>query len=125
MTTFSATAKRRAALFLGAATLATSAGLGAAAPASAAASDCNGYQLCLFTDANYGGTLIRWNYLPAGGTLPSDHDSVSSIVNNSGSNICFYEHPGYGGLKFTVGPWQKWATVPDWINDKISSLTPC
>lgn len=52
-------------------------------------------------------------------------DLASSVVNTTGSHICFFEHNGYGGLQFTIGPWEKWPTVPGWINDKISSVEYC
>ncbi|MEU1286802.1 peptidase inhibitor family I36 protein [Kitasatospora sp. NPDC005856] len=52
-------------------------------------------------------------------------DAASSVVNNTGSSICFYEHNNYGGAEFRIGPWEKWAAVPSWINDKISSFKYC
>ncbi|MEU3778624.1 peptidase inhibitor family I36 protein [Streptomyces sp. NPDC032472] len=52
-------------------------------------------------------------------------DITSSVVNNTGSSICFYEHNWYGGLEFKIGPWEKWPSVPSWINDKISSFKYC
>ncbi|MFE5539109.1 peptidase inhibitor family I36 protein [Streptomyces sp. NPDC056492] len=60
--------------------------------------------------------LWRWKGMP---------DRASSVVNNTGSGICFYEHVGYGGLEFRIGPREKWASVPSWINDKISSFKYC
>ncbi|MBC2874272.1 MULTISPECIES: peptidase inhibitor family I36 protein [Streptomyces] len=52
-------------------------------------------------------------------------DVASSVVNNTGSSICFYEHNGYGGLQFKIGPHEQWPSVPSWINDKISSFKYC
>ncbi|MFJ8160125.1 peptidase inhibitor family I36 protein [Streptomyces sp. NPDC096136] len=52
-------------------------------------------------------------------------DITSSVVNNTGSSICFYENNWYGGLEFKIGPREQWPSVPSWINDKISSLTFC
>ncbi|MFJ3876864.1 peptidase inhibitor family I36 protein [Streptomyces sp. NPDC090077] len=52
-------------------------------------------------------------------------DTASSVVNNTGSSICFYEHNNYGGLQFKIGPREKWPSVPSWINDRISSFTYC
>ncbi|MGK5639890.1 peptidase inhibitor family I36 protein [Streptomyces sp. URMC 126] len=52
-------------------------------------------------------------------------DVTSSVINNTGSSICFYEHNGYGGLQFKVGPREQWPSVPSWINDKISSFKYC
>ncbi|MFD5417496.1 peptidase inhibitor family I36 protein [Streptomyces sp. NPDC127069] len=52
-------------------------------------------------------------------------DVTSSVVNNTGSAICFYENNWYGGLEFRTGPHEQWASVPGWINDKISSFKYC
>lgn len=60
--------------------------------------------------------LFRWKGM---------QDSASSVVNNTGSSICFYEHNKYGGLEFKVGPHEKWSSVPSWINDRISSYRYC
>ncbi|MBC2874273.1 MULTISPECIES: peptidase inhibitor family I36 protein [Streptomyces] len=105
---------------------------------------CPANWVCLWSDNNY----IRGN--PGGGTdygaVGSDsdvsdmgkfkfesklwrwkgmQDEASSVVNNTGSSICFYEHNGYSGLEFKIGPGEKWASVPSWINDKISSFKHC
>ncbi|MGV9311913.1 hypothetical protein ACWDR0_06915 [Streptomyces sp. NPDC003691] len=52
-------------------------------------------------------------------------DSVSSISNSTDLRMCFYEHGNFGGLEFRIGPGEMWATIPGWINDKISSYRPC
>ncbi|WP_416874655.1 peptidase inhibitor family I36 protein [Kitasatospora sp. SC0581] len=52
-------------------------------------------------------------------------DVTSSVVNNTGSSICFYENNDYGGLEFRIGPWERWPSLPSWINDKISSFKYC
>ncbi|MFE4632187.1 hypothetical protein ACFRJ1_02245 [Streptomyces sp. NPDC056773] len=52
-------------------------------------------------------------------------DTTSSIGNSTSFSMCFYEHKNYGGLEFRIGPGEWWATVPSWINDKISSYRPC
>ncbi|MEV7187310.1 peptidase inhibitor family I36 protein [Kitasatospora sp. NPDC093102] len=52
-------------------------------------------------------------------------DVTSSVLNNTGSSICFYEHNNYGGAEFRIGPWEHWPYVPSWINDKISSFKYC
>ncbi|MER7701830.1 peptidase inhibitor family I36 protein [Kitasatospora sp. NPDC097605] len=105
---------------------------------------CPANWVCLWSDYNF----VRGN--PAGGydygAVGSDQnvpdmgkfvyeskswrwkgmqDQASSVVNNTGSSICFYEHNGYGGAEFRIGPWEKWATVPGWINDRISSFKYC
>ncbi|MBD0674975.1 peptidase inhibitor family I36 protein [Streptomyces sp. CBMA156] len=52
-------------------------------------------------------------------------DITSSVLNNTGSHICFYEHNDYGGAEFKVGPHEQWPSLPSWINDKISSFKYC
>ncbi|MEO3977783.1 hypothetical protein [Streptomyces sp. CAU 1734] len=52
-------------------------------------------------------------------------DSTSSIGNSTDLRMCFYEHGNYGGLEFRIGPGEWWATLPGWINDRISSYRPC
>ncbi|WP_331728380.1 peptidase inhibitor family I36 protein [Streptomyces sp. NBC_00158] len=52
-------------------------------------------------------------------------DVTSSVLNNTGSSICFYEHNNYGGLEFKIGPREHWPSLPSWINDKISSFKYC
>ncbi|MET8831903.1 peptidase inhibitor family I36 protein [Streptomyces sp. NPDC004610] len=127
MTALTANVKRRAALFFGAATLAASAGLMNATPAAAAASDCNGWAVCYWEHNDYNGGVYVFG---SPGTLPQGtptfgHDLASSIVNNTGSAYCFYEHSYMTGLQFRIGPWERWGSVPSWINDKISSFKPC
>ncbi|MGE7387000.1 peptidase inhibitor family I36 protein [Streptomyces sp. NPDC004126] len=60
--------------------------------------------------------LARWKGM---------QDRASSVVNNTGNSVCFYEHNDYGGLEFRIGPREKWSSVPSWINDKISSFKYC
>ncbi|MET9400386.1 peptidase inhibitor family I36 protein [Kitasatospora sp. NPDC002965] len=79
----------------------------------AVGSDQNVSDMGKFT---YESKLFRWKGM---------QDSASSVVNNTGSSICFYEHNGYGGLEFRIGPSEKWASVPSWINDRISSFKFC
>ncbi|MFB6889068.1 peptidase inhibitor family I36 protein [Kitasatospora sp. NPDC056327] len=52
-------------------------------------------------------------------------DITSSVLNNTGSSICFYEHNGYGGAEFRIGPHEQWPSLPSWINDRISSFKYC
>ncbi|GAA2994731.1 hypothetical protein GCM10020229_04050 [Kitasatospora albolonga] len=111
---------------------------------SSGSGSCPANWVCLWSDNNF----VRGN--PKGGTdygaVGSDEntadmgkivfesklwrwkgmqDEASSVVNNTGSAICFYEHNNYGGLEFRVGPHEKWASVPGWINDRISSFKYC
>ncbi|MEV7288150.1 peptidase inhibitor family I36 protein [Streptomyces sp. NPDC093252] len=125
MTALTATVKRRAALLLGAASLAASAGLVNATPAAAAVSDCNGWSVCYFQHNNYEGDVYVFGPGLPQGTPEWGHDLASSIVNNTGSAYCFYEHPYMTGAQFRIGPWERWASLPSWINDKISSFKPC
>ncbi|MFF4450008.1 hypothetical protein [Streptomyces sp. NPDC001502] len=52
-------------------------------------------------------------------------DTTSSIGNSTNLSLCFYEHKNYGGLEFRIGPGEWWATIPSWIDNKISSYRPC
>ncbi|MFS8105227.1 peptidase inhibitor family I36 protein [Lentzea alba] len=49
-------------------------------------------------------------------------DITSSLVNNTPYRICFYSDNNFRGLQFCVGPYERWASVPYWINDRISSF---
>ncbi|MGW3230082.1 peptidase inhibitor family I36 protein [Kitasatospora sp. NPDC001095] len=62
---------------------------------------------------------------PEGAFWQGMQDITSSVVNNTGSSICFYEHNNYGGLEFRIGPREQWPSLPSWINDKISSFKYC
>ncbi|MFJ6621423.1 peptidase inhibitor family I36 protein [Kitasatospora sp. NPDC091335] len=52
-------------------------------------------------------------------------DTTSSVLNNTGSSICFYENNWCAGPEFRIGPWERWPLVPSWINDRISSFKYC
>ncbi|MFJ3903943.1 peptidase inhibitor family I36 protein [Streptomyces sp. NPDC090025] len=118
--------KSRLALLGAASVLAASAGvLVNASPADAAGCMGDGRSLCLRRDDNYGGYSLPFHMPNVNSNMGQYQDQVSSIVNDSSYSICFYEHPGYGGLEFRIGPWEWWATLPWWINDKISSFRPC
>ncbi|MFF2546952.1 peptidase inhibitor family I36 protein [Kitasatospora sp. NPDC058063] len=60
-----------------------------------------------------------------GGLWTGMQDTTSSVLNNTGSSICFYENNNYGGLEFRIGPREQWPSVPSWINDRISSFKYC
>ncbi|MFJ3903942.1 hypothetical protein [Streptomyces sp. NPDC090025] len=109
--------------------LAASAGLVATAPTAAAATTAPAGALSgvfIYANPNYsipvypGGAPSQIANL----TGPAK-DSVSSIGNSTDLHLCFYEHANYGGLEFRIGPGEWWATIPGWINDKISSYRPC
>ncbi|MER6911860.1 hypothetical protein ABT354_09325 [Streptomyces sp. NPDC000594] len=53
------------------------------------------------------------------------HDTTSSISNSTDLRMCFYEHTNFRGLEFRIGPGEWWATIPSWIDNKISSYRPC
>ncbi|MEV7284145.1 peptidase inhibitor family I36 protein [Streptomyces sp. NPDC093252] len=122
--------KRRTSLFAGALalTLASTGGVLATATPAAAATCMGQTSLCFSQHNNYGGwTLPYWvgsgTYITS---LPNGyHDQVSSLVNESPYSFCFYEHPNMGGLQFRIGPNESWATIPSWMNDKISSFRAC
>ncbi|MFI0977717.1 hypothetical protein ACH4SP_11950 [Streptomyces sp. NPDC021093] len=126
---FLAKTKQQLALAAAVGTLAATAGVAATAtPAAAAAAT---------TDANFAGVFIYANpnysipVYPSGAPVTvgeltgSGKDSTSSIGNSTNLSMCFYEHKNYGGLEFRIGPGEWWATIPNWINDKISSYRPC
>ncbi|MFE7131002.1 peptidase inhibitor family I36 protein [Streptomyces sp. NPDC057638] len=121
--------KHRTALLAALAILTASAGvLANTTPAQATeAAGCmgNGRSLCLRAHENYGGFSLPFSMPNVFSNLGQYQDQVSSIVNDSIYSICFYEHPGYGGLEFRIGPWEWWPSLPGWINDKISSFRPC
>ncbi|GLF92958.1 hypothetical protein [Streptomyces yaizuensis] len=52
-------------------------------------------------------------------------DTTSSISNSTNLSMCFYEHSAHRGLEFRIGPGENWATIPSWIDNKISSYRPC
>ncbi|MEV7286381.1 peptidase inhibitor family I36 protein [Streptomyces sp. NPDC093252] len=112
-------------LLAGAAALAATAGLATATPAAAGTPDrCNGLALCLFEHSNYDGTAWVWFSVPRSDSVRAGNDATSSLVNNSANSLCFYENQGTG-LEFRIGPWERWGSVPSWINDKISSFRIC
>ncbi|MFD7440849.1 peptidase inhibitor family I36 protein [Streptomyces sp. NPDC059909] len=53
------------------------------------------------------------------------NDLASSVVNNTWSSICFYEHSWYSGIEFKTGPREQWPYVPWWIDNKIGSFKWC
>ncbi|MED7955032.1 peptidase inhibitor family I36 protein [Streptomyces sp. BE20] len=101
---------------------------------------CPGNHVCLWSENDYVGATSGSKF----GSIASDQnvadmgklkrdgalwtgmqDTASSVLNNTGSSICFYEHNGYGGLEFRIGPREHWPSVPSWINDRISSFKYC
>ncbi|MFD4860633.1 peptidase inhibitor family I36 protein [Streptomyces atratus] len=52
-------------------------------------------------------------------------DTTSSVGNSTNLSMCFYEQKNYGGLEFRIGPGEWWATIPSWIDNKISPYRPC
>ncbi|RPK33554.1 peptidase inhibitor family I36 protein [Streptomyces sp. ADI93-02] len=96
---------------------------GAAQPGTAA----SGISIC--KDAGGKNCTTRqattvWDLAVAVGS--SWQDSISSIGNNSGYNICFYEHNNHQGRSFIVPNGQgvnDLSTIG--FNDSVSSWKPC
>ncbi|MFE3068497.1 hypothetical protein [Streptomyces sp. NPDC059247] len=119
-------ARQRLAVVSAVGALAASAGLVTTASPATAAPDRALAGVFIYANPNYsipvypGGAPVQVANL--GGPA---QDSVSSIGNSTDLRMCFYEHGNYGGLEFRIGPGEWWATLPGWINDKISSYRPC
>ncbi|MGE7387001.1 peptidase inhibitor family I36 protein [Streptomyces sp. NPDC004126] len=123
-------------------TMATSASAASVFSIGHGAGSCPSGFVCLWSEGNFiEGKFV--NYAKFGsfgsnqnvgdmGKLKRDpggdkgmQDITSSVLNNTGSGICFYEHNNYGGLEFRIGPGEHWPSLPSWINDKISSFKYC
>lgn len=87
--------------------------------------------VCFWVDNNYKGygvALVGPSFSVADilkEGFPVMDNKISSFVNNTGGNYCLYEKEGYGGAVMKMGPREHWASLPDWINDKTSSMKPC
>ncbi|MFJ2742932.1 hypothetical protein ACIO3O_25075 [Streptomyces sp. NPDC087440] len=119
--------KQHLALAAAVGTLAATAGaLATAAPAGAAATGANFAGVFIYANPNYSIPVYPSGApVQVGELTGSGKDSTSSIGNSTNLSMCFYEHKNYGGLEFRIGPGEWWATIPGWINDKISSYRPC
>ncbi len=123
-------------------TVATSAGATAVFDIGHGAGSCPDGYVCLWSEGNFiqgkfvydhkfGSVASNQNVGDMGKLSRSPtgdkgmQDVTSSVLNNTGSSICFYEHNGYGGLEFKIGPWERRPSVPSWINDRISSFKYC
>ncbi|MFD0378101.1 peptidase inhibitor family I36 protein [Streptomyces sp. NPDC127112] len=121
-------------------TAATSAGASVLLGIGQGAGACPGSHVCLWSENDFVGATSGSKFgaiasnqnvgdlgkLQRDGALWTGmQDITSSVVNNTGNAICFYEHNNYGGLQFRIGPWEKWPSVPSWINDRISSFKYC
>lgn len=103
---------------------------------------CPSY-ICLWSEQNFHGnknlvfshkfySFGSSGNVPDMGKLANDgadyigmQDIASSVVNNTGAAVCFYSDNWYGGANFQIHGWEKWAQIPSWINDKISSFAYC
>jgi hypothetical protein len=102
---------------------------------------CPSY-ICLWSENNFHGNQNLFHKLysfgssgnvPDMGKLTKDfygndvgmQDIASSVVNNTDSAVCFYSDNGYTGANFQIHGWEKWASLPAWINDQISSFAYC
>ncbi|MET9110596.1 peptidase inhibitor family I36 protein [Streptomyces zhihengii] len=57
---------------------------------------------------------------------PEWNDSISSLRNHSGGNLCFYEHAGFAGDVINVGNGASVANLHTYsMGDKITSWRPC
>ncbi|MFI1864032.1 hypothetical protein [Streptomyces jumonjinensis] len=120
--------KQRLALAAAVGALAATAGVvTTAAPAAAAPAPAVAFAgVFIYANPNYSIPVY-----PSGAPVQvaeltgSGRDTTSSIGNSTDLSMCFYEHRNYGGLEFRIGPGEWWATIPGWINDKISSYRPC
>jgi hypothetical protein len=78
--------------------------LGAAVPAHAAGANCGSGYYCLFSDKMYAGTRTL---LPGGActtNVGSANDKASSVYNNTGSSVRFYQDTNLGGKYIMVAP---------------------
>jgi hypothetical protein len=102
-------------------------------------------KICLWSENNFHGneSLTIWSHklynfgssgnIPDMGKLVIDdygtdmgmQDIASSVVDNTDSAVCFYSDNWYAGANFQIHGWEKWASLPSWINDKISSFAYC
>ncbi|MFI5934024.1 peptidase inhibitor family I36 protein [Actinoplanes sp. NPDC051494] len=122
-----------------AAAVALSGTFAAAAPANAAmVNNCFSERVCLFENTTYTGsgyTLPSW---PCASSLPGFNDKASSVYNNSGVSMKFFQDTNGGGKYIVVKPYSGIAdlrsvnifnadhTVFGWntLNDRISSACP-
>ncbi|MGW3076413.1 MULTISPECIES: peptidase inhibitor family I36 protein [unclassified Kitasatospora] len=94
-------------------------------------SEANFIEGTFYNDAKFGAFASNQNIGDMGklqkvaSTDKGMQDVTSSVLNNTGSHVCFYEHNNYGGLEFKIGPGEHWPYLPSWINDKISSFKYC
>ncbi|MFH7599970.1 peptidase inhibitor family I36 protein [Streptomyces racemochromogenes] len=103
-------------------TAATSAGASVLLGIGQGAGACPGSHVCLWSENDFVGATSGSKFgaiasnqnvgdlgkLQRDGALWTGmQDITSSVVNNTGSAICFYEHNNYGGLQFRIGPWEK------------------
>jgi hypothetical protein len=86
-------------------------------------------QINICRDINYGGGCLTTSSNVADSTRQLGlfwQDSISSLRNWSGANICFYEHPGYTGAVMWVGRGANVANTHYYgMGDRISSWRPC
>ncbi|MFC4330647.1 peptidase inhibitor family I36 protein [Streptomyces andamanensis] len=121
---------RHLCLVLGAlaALLGATTGPAQAAPAAYqcdAAHDHDGV-LVIFADRDYGGECRASSY-PQVGDLRNVgfNDTISSLKNRTPNTLCFYSDSENKGKVFQIHAWEWWWTLPDWIDDQISSYDFC
>ncbi|MDX2514826.1 peptidase inhibitor family I36 protein [Streptomyces stelliscabiei] len=97
---------------------------------------CANFQLCLYQHTVYNGDMagftgvegasFKW-VSPVSGNSWTDtymNDKISSMVNNSSSAFCFYEHWDLKGLTFLIHGNEDWPYLNSYIVDKISAFHP-
>ncbi|MFF7459243.1 peptidase inhibitor family I36 protein [Kitasatospora sp. NPDC008115] len=98
------------------------------ASAGTAAADDNSVIVCRnahFNDCTVGGAWVTdpVRNIHDGGRF---QDSISSIINASGSRLCFWEHNGFQGQYIRLDAGQQFADLGvSGFNDRISSWKAC
>ncbi|MET9111176.1 peptidase inhibitor family I36 protein [Streptomyces zhihengii] len=85
-------------------------------------------QINICVNINYGGGCLTTSSNVADSTRLGLfwRDSISSLRNWSGADICFYEHAGYTGAVMWVGKGVEVANTHNYgMGDTISSWRPC
>lgn len=59
------------------------------------------------------------------GAFDDMDNRISSLISTYDGHLCFYDLEDFGGVEFKIGPKEKWATIPWWIDNKISSFKVC
>ena len=87
---------------------------------------CPANRICLYEHVNFGGRVAIYQVGSRDMSRfgPRFNNMTSSIINNTGSRWCAYDHANYRGQFLVITPWQRLPSLPGW-NDRISSLRRC